>query len=185
MRIRIILPIYLLFFLYASLGLVESTSDGLSCNVTTDCSYTTVFKMSSTTNAHVEVPTLTNYSNKVCCQRPGGTLGTSCTTGYTVLRLSDNTNAHVEKNIYADYPVSVCLSSPYTFIECAYAMQDCNETGYDTCLARISGDTNAHVSDCASTIYPTRICCKIAGNFSDTSCEPDCTLFSDEIVHAS
>jgi len=151
--------ISILIFLLG-LFLVEGYAHMLDCQVTTNCAATTIFKISSLTNAHAEVPSLSNYTYKVCCQTPSYTLGTSCSTGYNVLRLSDTTNAHVEKNNYTNYPVNVCLSFPSGNISCTYTTQNCVDAGYDTCLATISADTNAETADCVTDPYATKVCCK-------------------------
>jgi len=132
----------------------------LNCEVTTACGYTTVFKISSLSNGHAEIPSGSTYLYRVCCQKPGDVLSDSCSTGYNVLKLSAVTNAHVEKNTYTDYPIDICLSSASTSIQCTYTTQNCNDAGYDTCLATISADTNAHAADCVTDPYPTKVCCK-------------------------
>ncbi len=130
----------------------------LSCSVTTaaGCTDTIVLRMSSSTNAHAELPwqSTSGYSNNViCCS---GVSGTSCTSGFnaTVLKLSSSTNAHVEINTNTNYATSSCLSSSSGLVTIGY--QDNNCTGYDTTLASMSGDTNASMG--TSTAYTKRIC---------------------------
>ncbi len=135
---------------------------GLSCSVTTaaGCADTIVLRMSSSTNAHAELPwqSTSGYSNNViCCS---GISGTSCTSGFsaTVLKLSSSTNAHVEINTNTNYATSSCISSASGFASIGY--QDNNCTGYDTTLASMSGDTNASME--TSTVYTKKICGTVA-----------------------
>ena len=164
-------PLFLIILIFLiGISLVSGDASTLNCQVTTNCITTTVFKISSLTNAHSEIPSLSNYAYKVCCQTEIYELNNSCETGYNVLKLSGTTNAHVEKNTYANYQTKVCLSFPGGNISCIYTTQNCDVEGYDTCLATISGDTNAHVGDCISSPYQTKICCKsgCAGSVSGT-----------------
>lgn len=156
-RINILIISILIFLL--GILLVKGNTEALSCQMTANCAGTSVFRISSTVNAHAEIPTLNNYANAVCCQSSYYSLGNSCETGFSVLRLSGTTNAHVEKNTFSNYRNQVCLSSPGS-VSCAYTTQDCAASGYDACLATISSDTNAKVSDCVNNPYPIRVCCK-------------------------
>lgn len=134
----------------------------LSCSVTTavGCTDTIVLRMSSSTNAHAELPwqSTSGYSNNViCCS---GLTSTSCTAGFTatVLKLSSSTNAHVEINTNTNYATSSCISSASGLATIGY--QDNNCTGYDTTLASMSGDTNASMG--TSTVYTKKICGTVA-----------------------
>lgn len=140
------------------ISILPSQTLALTCSVDTTCSGIVVFKMSSTSNAHAELPTQTNYGYYVCCSDSG--LGNSCSGNYAVaLRLSSDTNAHVEKNTFSNYPNQVCLSTSTGSVDCNYA-SDCTTLGSNyVCLASISSDTNAHVGDCNA--YQTKVCCSI------------------------
>ncbi|MGC8812683.1 MAG: NEW3 domain-containing protein [Candidatus Aenigmatarchaeota archaeon] len=143
---------------FISLILIPSISLALTCTVSTSCNAVTVFKISSLTNAHAELPSQTNYGYYICCNENG--LGNSCSGTYSlVLKLSSSTNAHVEEKTYTNYANSVCLSITSGTIDCQYADNDCSALGSDyVCLASISSRTNAHVGDCNA--YPRKICCK-------------------------
>lgn len=150
--------ISILMFLLG-LSLVIGASD-LNCQVATTCSGTSLFKISAATNAHAEIPSLSNYAYNVCCQSTQYSLDNSCAVGFNILKLSSATNAHVEQNNYTNYQNKVCLSSSGG-VSCAYTTQNCNDAGYDACLATISSNTNAHVSDCVNNPYSIKICCSL------------------------
>jgi hypothetical protein len=145
------------------LAFLPSSALALSCSIATSCSGVTAFKISSTTNAHAELPTQTNYGYYVCCSGTG--LGNSCSGTYTqVLKLSSTTNAHVEKKSYTNYGSAICLSISGGSIDCQYETNCANLGTNYVCLASISSDTNAHVGDCNA--YSTKICCAatVCGN---------------------
>jgi hypothetical protein len=131
----------------------------LSCSITTavGCTGTVVLRMSSTSNATAELPTLSGasyVSNVICCTGVSG-FSTSCSGLYsTVLKLSSSTNAHVEQNDQSNYSTSTCISVSVGSTTIAYQSSNC--TGYDTTLGSISGTTNAHVGDASA--YTTKIC---------------------------
>lgn len=136
----------------------SSVFAALSCSVTTasSCTDTIVLRMSSSTNAHAELPwqSTSQYDdNVVCCS---GVTGTSCTQGFfaTVLKLSSSTNAHVEISTNNNYATSSCISSTSGVPSIGY--QDTNCTGFDTTLASISGDTNASIGSASS--YTKKVC---------------------------
>lgn len=161
---------------------VESWPISLSCSVTSSCSATPIFSISSLTNGHAEnwsfnfyrLPSF--YPNVVCCQGTGFTVGNSCNNGVQVIKMSDDTNAHLEISNYtpSTYPKDVCMSPGLANakILCNYTTQNCNDIEYDTCLATISSDTNAHVADCTTNPYTTKICCKAR---CKENWETDCT----------
>ena len=138
----------------------------LSCTVTTASSCTSgtdtiIYRMSSSSNAHAELPSQSNThydSTVVCCSGPVG-LSSSCSTGVhgVVLRLSGNTNAHGEENNQSNSNYNshdACLSVPTGGnISIGYGT-DC--TGYDTTIGSLSSTTNAHIGDPGS--YPLKIC---------------------------
>lgn len=132
----------------------------LSCSVTTAgaCAGTVMYRMSSASNAHAELPsqaTAAYADNVVCCTGVTG-LGTSCSgTFATVLKLSGTTNAHAEQNTEANYANSACISvTSGNTVSVGYQATNC--TGFDTTLGSISDTTNAHVGD--GTAYATKIC---------------------------
>lgn len=129
----------------------------LSCSVTTaaGCSDTIVLRMSSSTNAHAELPwkSTAEYANNViCCS---GITGTSCSGNTaTVLKLSSSTNAHVELGTNTNYATSSCMSAGSNVPIIGY--QDTNCVGFDTTLASISSTTNATIG--TSTAYTKKVC---------------------------
>lgn len=132
----------------------------LSCSITTSagCSNTKVLRMSSLTNAHAELSSLSTsgYSNNVICCT--GLSGTSCSGNFApVLNLSSTTNAHVEIASNSNYPNIVCIASGEGIPVVAY--QDTNCVGYDTTLASISSTTNATIGN--TTNYTKKICAKL------------------------
>jgi len=148
--------ISLVFFLL----IPSSAHAALTCTVRTDdcAGDVEIFKMSSTSNAHAELITGSNYNNYVCCSGVDG-LNNACNGNYdVVLRLSGVTNAHAEKNTESNYVNDVCIAAA-TSADCRYENGGC--TGGYICLASISGDTNAHVGDCNA--YNTKICCDATG----------------------
>lgn len=144
-------------FLFLWLILTTPAYATLTCSVTTTCNSpdVVIFKMSSITNAHAELPNQTNYEQLVCC---GGVtdLSNTCTDTYAIVaKLSSPTNAHIEQNSQSNYTNNVCLSVPNgNTISVGYQTDNC--TGFDTTVASMSGITNAHVGD--STAYPIKIC---------------------------
>ncbi|MEM5794513.1 MAG: NEW3 domain-containing protein [Candidatus Aenigmatarchaeota archaeon] len=148
----------IIFLIFIPLLLVPNLTLALTCTISTSCNAVTLFKISSLTNAHAELPGQTNYGYYVCCNENG--LGNSCSGTYTiVLKLSSQTNAHVEEKTYINYVNSVCLSLSSGSIDCQYADDNCNNLGSDyVCVASISSRTNAHVGDCNA--YSRKICCK-------------------------
>jgi len=127
----------------------------LTCSVKQDCSSdeAVIFKMSSITNAHAELPSQNNYDYKVCCKLDRDVISTECDEKSAVaLKLSSETNAHVSQGNIDDYDYKVCISAKNNKVSCDYATS-C--TG--TCIASISSRTNAHVGDCSA--YPLKVCC--------------------------
>ena len=157
--------IYLLVF-WLLTGVSTAVQAGtLSCSVTasSSCSGTVIYRLSSSTNAHAELPTQanTNYnSNVVCCTNVIG-LGNSCAgTASTSLKLSSTTNAHVEQNTQANFTNNACISVPSGgSVTVGYQANDC--TGFDTTLGSMQNATNSHVGD--TTAYVTKICATASG----------------------
>ena len=146
-------------------------SDPLNCFVSVACNnpYVTVFKMSSLSDAHAEVPSQTNFDYKVCCRSSLATetLSSDCNNpnppNFIALHLSAITDANVEQNNQNNYNVNVCLSTtstaqPPKTILCTYRS---NCLSGETCMASISDITDAHVADCITQPFATKVCCKI------------------------
>ena len=157
-----------------------SASNGLVCSVKASCAggEVTVFRMSSTGNAHAGTPGGSAYGNVVCCSGVAG-LGTNCSGTYdTVLTLSATDNAHVASD--ASYPtgVPVCLSAATGTVDCTYGAS-CESSA---CVATISGATNAHVADCGAGAYETKVCCGVeAASPCTTGSDTDNDGFKDEV----
>lgn len=115
----------------------------------------TLFKVSSSTNAHAAVYTDQNYNFKACLPVNIKITDRTCNPdgSNVIIKLSANFNAHVEKPTQNNYNVNVCSSD----IACSYKSISCGAG--EECIASISGDTNAHISDC-SPGYDTKLCCK-------------------------
>lgn len=137
----------------------------LSCSVTTSaaCTDTVIYRMSSTTNAHAELPsqsTAAYDNNVICCKNVIG-LSNSCTGTFAIaLKLSSTTNAHAEQNSEVNYSNNACISVP-TGGSVTIAYQASNCTGYDTTLGSIDSLTNSHVGDASA--YATKICGTASG----------------------
>lgn len=119
--------------------------------------YTTLFKLSNTTDAHVELRNESLYNVTVCCRETYGvnaSLGTGCAGPYnkTILNVSGSTNAHAALNNETAYNIALCINSTMN-ITFGY---ETSCAGYDTCIASISGNTNAHIGNC--TDYSTLLC---------------------------
>lgn len=137
----------------------------LVCSVATSCpSGTVMLRLSSTTNAHAELPTQSAYPQVVCCSGVPG-LGTSCSgTFAALLKLSSTTNAHVEQGTLSNYANSACLSAAGGSVSVGYQAGNC--TGFDTTVASISSTTNAHVGD--ANAYATKVCATAGGSSGPT-----------------
>ena len=128
----------------------------LSCTVATSCpTGAVIYRMSSTSNAHAEMPSQSLYPQLVCCSGISG-IGNSCSgTFATVLRLQQATNSHSEENIFSDYANLACLQAP-TGGTVSVAYQSSNCTGFDTTLGSIYANINSHVGD--ANAYSIKIC---------------------------
>jgi hypothetical protein len=123
-----------------------------------------VLHISTLSNAHAELPTLSNYDYKVCCMGPGS-LGNDCSAGVNTafLQLSSSTNAHVEQVGQPFYSTDACFSGvPVT---CGYTTnpsETCDDVqAGSACLVSMSGLVNAHVAECTGAGYTTKVCCWI------------------------
>lgn len=137
----------------------------LSCSVTTSaaCTGTVAYRMSSSTNAHAELPSQSNpaYNNNVvCCTNVIGLSNSCAGTASTTIKLSSTTNAHSEINTQTNYSNNACLSVPTGgSITVGYQANNC--TGFDTTLGSIQNATNSHVGNAAA--YTTKICATASG----------------------
>ncbi len=124
----------------------------------------TIFKISSTTNAHAELWDQVNYQTRVCWSASGTH---NCTGNNLILRLSSPTNAHTQTKDYlgTQYSTDVCFGD----LECIVSTDSSCSFGY-TEIARLSSETNAHVSSIQSS-YSTLICCK--GTGQQSTCDND------------
>jgi len=134
---------------------------GLICSVEQGGCYggrTSIFKMSSQTNAHAELLTENNYDWYVCCKGVTDT----CFSGATeVLRLSSRTNAHVGiPNEAQDYPNSVCIYSSERNLICEYSNVCSNDK---FCIVEISSNVDSHVGQCGISGYQIKVCCGYSG----------------------
>ncbi|UCD02621.1 MAG: hypothetical protein JSV63_02395 [Candidatus Aenigmatarchaeota archaeon] len=143
---------------------VITASAQLSCSVTSTCSDTVIFRMSSTDNAHAELASQTNYPYLVCCSDATATLGADCSSvrNSPVVNASAVTNAHVADPFFGTYTGNpICISSdigdPYCTIMGGGSPCPANAP---TCMGKISSITNAHVGNCASS-YTNTICCRV------------------------
>lgn len=129
----------------------------LSCSVTTSsgCTDVKVLRMSSSTNAHAELPDQSNpnYDNNVvCCS---GIVSTSCSGAYaTVVKLYNVTNSQVETFDNNNFSYSACISNVAGTVTIGY--QDDNCTGYDTALFSMTASTSATVGDVNA--YTKKVC---------------------------
>jgi len=154
---------------------ISNIYGALSCTVidynVQDCDMgvdaTIMFRMSGSSNAHAELPSLftSAYNNNVvCCYGVTG-LGNSCSGNYeTIVRLSGTTgtNAHVERNdqTNANYNnQKACISSAFgDIITIGYQASNCS--GYDTTLFSMEKSlTNSQVG--IPSAYNNKVCASI------------------------
>lgn len=151
----------LFVFLFGLLFGHPVSADTLSCSVSTSCpSGVVIYRMTDTSNAHVELGGQTNYPQMVCCNGVSG-LGNSCAgTFATALKLSDTSNAHAEENSQTNYAHNACISVPSGgTVSVGYQAGNCS--GFDTTLGSINMPTNAHAGDTGA--YATKICATASG----------------------
>ena len=144
--------------------LIKLTYAGtLSCNVSSSActgSEVEIYRLSGTANAHVQLPSVGTYPQRVCCSGVTG-LSNSCTSpSATVLNLTATTNSHTSQTASAPYTTPVCISVP-TGGTISIAYQSTNCTGFDTILGSMSAATNAHAGD--ATAYTIKICGTASG----------------------
>lgn len=139
----------------------------LSCNVTTQAScnasgFTTLLRLSGSTNAHVELPSQsnTNYDSNVVCCSSTSAIGNSCSGNFkSIARISGTTNGTTQQTSINTYGTNVCLSDT-TFgdtITTGYQSANCN--GYDTTMFSMSSTDNAHVGD--GSAYTIKACATV------------------------
>ncbi len=153
----------------------QITSAGtLSCSVTTTCpTGAIIYRMSSTTNAHGELATQSNYTNMICCTGITGISNSCSGTFATALKFSSTTNAHAEKSTFSNFSNNACISIP-TGGSVSIGYQASNCTGYDTTLGSIESDINSHIGD--SLAYTNKICGTANGTQSLTFSISDNTI---------
>ena len=145
--------------LFIAVTALPALAGTLSCTVTTAALCTggtniIVLRMSSSTNAHSELPSQStaNYANNViCCSGVTG-LSTSC--GTVLLNLAAVTNSHVTENTDNTFTNHACLSMTSGSITVGYQANNC--TGFDTTVASIAAASNSHIG--TSTAYTTKVC---------------------------
>jgi len=158
----------------ASAAIVSFKTTGsvssFSCSVTTagSCSGVVLLRMSNSSNAHAEIPSMSTdaYNNNVvCCTGPAG-LGNSCSGNYAVIaRLSgtSGTNAHVEENNQTTSTYNTeqaCLSSSFAGDQITIGYQANNCTGFDTTLFSMDKfPTDAMVGNASA--YNNKVCGKV------------------------
>ncbi|MBD3249873.1 S8 family serine peptidase, partial [Candidatus Woesearchaeota archaeon] len=176
---------------------VQENVTNLSCEVTTNCTYTKVLGLSSLTNAHAELANESNYNYSICCRDISNTVNIVNDSGTVFIRLSDSTNAHVELPSEGNYAHDAYIGtdSLSNSVECSYLNTSgaCSEN--TTCLmtlpTNISGNTNLQPGDCVTNPYLTSVCCGIvedsapivtllspADNHYNDSAEPEEILFN-------
>ncbi len=137
----------------------------LSCTVTTAaaCTGTVIYRMSGTTNAHLELPsqsTVAYNSNVVCCSGVTGLSNACASPQAKVLNLTANTNSHASQTATSPYITPACISVPIGgTVSVGYQATNC--TGFDTTLGSMSGTDNAHIGN--TTAYTTKICATAVG----------------------
>lgn len=138
----------------------------LSCSITTSalCSGTVLLRMSSSDNAHAELPSESTivYDNNVVCCTGVPQLSNSCAESNKEIfaKLSGVTNAHVEENTQSNYVNNACIASTYAGDEITVGYQPNDCTGYDTILFSMSNTpTNSQVGSPSS--YNNKVCAKV------------------------
>lgn len=139
-----------LFFL--SLNFVSADS----CSVVTrsTCSSSgghVVMGLYSSTNAHAELASQSNYNYVLCCDFSGST---TCTGTNKIVGLSSATNAHAEITALTGYNYDVC----YGDLSCTDSTSSACPSSYPIATVSLSSITNAHVAQ--FDYYPEKICCQ-------------------------
>lgn len=133
-----------------------SASAALSCSVATSCANTTMMNLSTVSNAHAEIPSLSNYTQKVCCSGLVG-LSNSCSNpnAKTFAKLKNTTNSHAEIGTLSNYTNSLCISSAsasdiFTIGFIPSSSGTCVANGYDTALVLLEDTINAQTYEPSS-----------------------------------
>ena len=152
---------YFIFTLFFGLvSLPFSVFAVLSCSVVASSTCTTgtvVLRMSSSSNAHAELPSQSNssYDNTVICCSGSQPLGNTCTASSTTfLKLQNVTNSHVQERTQSGYTNNVCIAINIGTTTSGYQDNSCS--GYDTTIASISSSTNATIG--GPTAYTRKVC---------------------------
>ncbi len=164
--------ILIIVFVVSALYPVSRIYAALSCNVVSQSScntsgFTTLLRMSGSTNAHAELPSQSNanYDGNVVCCSSVSAIGNSCSGNFQrIVRLSAVTNAHVQETSVNTYGQSACLSDAAGNDTITIAYQDTNCTGYDTTLFSMIGNPanpadNATVGN--TTAYTRKVCATV------------------------
>jgi hypothetical protein len=152
---KLFLGIFLLVFL--SSGVLAFAQ----CNITTPSSCVVaddnyiVLRLSATTNAHSQLPSIGTYSYVVCCQLKveNVTGSTTCSGNNEIVGLSATTNAHLERPEGTAYTTTACFEDFKCISTTSTNCTNDNPLG----ILSISATTNAHAG--AFATYPTKICC--------------------------
>ncbi|MDY6789069.1 MAG: hypothetical protein SVV03_03835 [Candidatus Nanohaloarchaea archaeon] len=123
--------------------------------------YTSVLKAFDSTNAHAELPNMTNYDYNVCVGTSGDIQIGTDPSGEQLAFLKQTSNSHVELPSYSPYNFSAYISSPDKKIDVLY--QDGRCPVEYTCMLTVSGDTDAHVAGCPAdtdNAYSTQVCAR-------------------------
>ncbi|HLD78226.1 MAG TPA: hypothetical protein VJB16_04320, partial [archaeon] len=124
---------------------------------------TELLGLSSSSDAHAELPGQTSYNSAICCSgatlsvstpAPPATGSAACATGSVpVLWLSSQTDAHVEQaggtNTYR-YPLCLDTSPYYSFV---LSYPTTTPTSPAACAGSLSAASDAHAGDCPA--YPS------------------------------
>lgn len=155
--VLVVLLFYPISYIYAA----------LSCSVTTQAACTggsvTLLRLSSSTNAHAELPSQSNpnYDNNVvCCSGISG-LGNSCAASNKQIfaKLSNITNAHTQQTSINTYGTNACISDSVGNDVITVGYQNTNCSGYDTTLFSMSAADNATNGDASA--YTGKVCATI------------------------
>ena len=167
MRLKVI---FLTLFLSVVAFMVAVHAGTLTCTVSSTCSSgVVIFRISSSTNAHAELPSQSNYANLICCSGVTN-VSSSCTSTFAVvLKLSSTTNAHVEQNTQSTFTSQACISVASGGTS-TVGYQSTNCTGFDTTVASMVSATNSHVGDanaytlkiCATASAPASVTCNVS-----------------------
>ncbi|MDP2666381.1 MAG: hypothetical protein Q8P05_02690 [Candidatus Diapherotrites archaeon] len=186
-----------LILLFA-VAMMQTAHADLVCGTNVLPNSVIVLKLSSSTNAHAELPTQNNYSVNIYCHETSGVtlFNDGSNNPVTLLKLSSNTNAHGEEPDLTNYPFSVQLghngpagSTIVVNVADATQGQSCASIPGGliyTEVVRLSRSTNAHLQApnfVGSSPYDIIICAAynsggsfVAGDIIETTI-PSSTIF--------